>query len=88
MAVKVRFSSHIRSYTGGKPEVEAEGNTLAEILDDLEGRYPGIRFRVVDEQERIRPHMNFFVGSELVRDLAHRVAPGEEVHILGALSGG
>jgi molybdopterin converting factor small subunit len=88
MAVKVHFSSHIRSYTGGQADVEAEGQTLAEILDDLESRHPGIRFRVVDEQGRIRQHMNFFVGSELVKDLTHRVAPGEEVNILGALSGG
>ena len=88
MPVNVHFSSHIRSYTGGRADVEANGSNLAEILDDLESRYPGIRFRIVDEQGRIRTHMNFFVGNELVRDLAHRVAPGEEVHILGALSGG
>ena len=88
MAVNVHFSSHIRSYTGGRADVEANGSTLAEILDDLETRHPGIRFRIVDEQGRIRTHMNFFVGNELVRDLAHPVAPGDEVHILGALSGG
>jgi molybdopterin converting factor small subunit len=68
--------------------VEAEGRTLAEVMSDLERQYPGLRFRVIDEQDRIRPHMNFFVGGERVRDLAHPVAPGEEVHILGALSGG
>jgi hypothetical protein len=57
-------------------------------MTDLDRQYPGLRFRVVDEQDRIRPHMNFFVGETLVRDLGHRIAPGEDVHILGALSGG
>jgi molybdopterin converting factor small subunit len=88
MPVKVHLSSHVRAYTGGRSEVDAEGSTLTELLTDLEARYPGIRFRLVDEQGRLRPHMNFFVGGVLVRDLATPVAPGEEVHILGALSGG
>jgi molybdopterin converting factor small subunit len=86
--MRVYVSSHVRSYTAGRPEVEAEGRTLAEVMGDLERRYPGLRFRVIDEQDRIRPHMNFFVGGELVRDLAHAIAPGDDVHILGALSGG
>jgi molybdopterin converting factor small subunit len=86
--VKVYVSSHVRAYTAGQSEVEAEGRTLTELLADLDRRYPGMRFRVVDEQDRIRPHMNFFVGGELVRDLAHPIAPGDDVHILGALSGG
>ncbi len=88
MPVKVHLSSHIRSYTGGQAEVGAEGSTLIDVLADLERRYPGIRFRVIDEQDRIRPHMNFFVGGMLARDLRHPVRPGEEVFILGSLSGG
>jgi molybdopterin converting factor small subunit len=88
MSVKVYLSSHVRSYTAGRAEVEAEGHTLADLMADLERRYPGLRFRVIDEQDRIRQHMNFFVGGDLVRDLGHPIAPGEDVHILGALSGG
>ncbi len=68
--------------------VQAEGRTLAEILADLDQHYPGIRFRVVDEQDRIRRHMNFFVGGVMTRSLEQTVLPNEEVHILGALSGG
>jgi molybdopterin converting factor small subunit len=86
--VKVYVSSHVRSYTAGQTEIEAEGRTLAELMADLDRRYPGLRFRVIDEQDRIRQHMNFFVGGELVRNLAHPIAPGDDVHILGALSGG
>ncbi len=88
MPVQVNFSSHIRSYTGGQARVEAEGSTLAEVVADLERHYPGIRFRLIDEQDRIRPHMNCFIAGVLVRDLNHPVAPGDTIHILAALSGG
>ena len=88
MSVKIHLSSHVRSYTGGRAQVEAEGRTLVEVVADLERHYPGIRFRVVDEQDRIRPHVNFFVGGALTRDLCHPIRAGEEVYILGALSGG
>lgn len=88
MSVTIHLSSHVRSYTGGRAHVEAEGGTLAEVMADLERRFPGLRFRVIDEQDRIRPHMNFFVGGELARDLHHPIPPGGEVHILGSLSGG
>lgn len=86
--VTVHVSSHVRSYTSGRAEVAATGRTLADVLVDLDRQYPGLRFRVVDEQDRIRPHMNFFVGGELVRTLSAPIPAGAEVHILGALSGG
>lgn len=88
MPVKVHLSSHLRAYTGGQAEVVAEGRSLAEVVGDLDRRFPGIRFRVIDEQERIRPHINFFVGGELTRDLLRPIGSGEQVHILAALSGG
>jgi len=86
--VTVRVSSHLHSYTDGKSGVEAEGNTLADLLADLDRRFPGIRFRVIDEQDHIRPHINVFVRRALVRDLACPLSPGDDVFILGALSGG
>jgi sulfur-carrier protein len=88
MSVPVHFSSHLRSYTHGKSDVQADGDTLARLMEDLDRRYPGLRFRVVDEQDHIRPHINFFVGGSLERDLACPIGPGVEVLILGALSGG
>lgn len=84
----VLIPSPLRSYTGNRSQVAAVGATVAEILGDLDRRYPGIRFRVIDEQDRIRQHMNFFVAGDRTRDLSHPLAPGQEVHILGALSGG
>jgi molybdopterin synthase sulfur carrier subunit len=86
--VTVRVSTHLHSYTKGESAVEAEGGTLAELMEDMDRRFPGIRFRVIDEQDRIRPHINVFVRRTLVRDLSCPLSPGDDVFILGALSGG
>jgi molybdopterin converting factor small subunit len=76
------------SYTGQEREVEAAGATLGELLDDLDRRFPGIRFRLVDEQDALRPHMRVFVNHVKVRVLDVPLAPTDEIHILQALSGG
>lgn len=78
----------LRSYTGQKACVEAQGATVGELLADLERRYPGMRFRMIDEQDAIRPHIRIFVNAEQVRDLGAPLGPSDEVHILQALSGG
>ena len=84
----VHVGSILHSYTGGKSEVEGKGKTLGAVFRDLEARFPGIRFRVVDEQDAIRPHMKIFVGSTPARDLDAKVQPTDEIHVLAALSGG
>lgn len=81
------IASPLRPYTGAD-EVTLRGATLGALLDDLEARYPGTRFRIVDEQGRIRRHMRFFVNGEPVFDLAQPVAPADEVAMVQALSGG
>ena len=83
----VLIPSPLRSYTGAS-EIEAEGATLGALLDDIERRFPGFRFRMVDEQDRIRPHMRVFVGNEQVFDLARPLAPSDSIAIVQALSGG
>ncbi len=85
--MKVLIPTPLRSYTGER-EVEASGATLAAVLLDLDGRYPGIRFRMIDEQDRMRPHMRFFVNGEQVFDLLVPLRPGDDVQIVQALSGG
>ena len=85
--MRVLIPSPLRSYTGER-EVEAAGATIAELLADLERRYPGLRFRMIDEQDRMRPHIRFFVDGEQVFDLARPLRPGESVQIVQALSGG
>ena len=85
--MKVYIPQPLVSYTEQR-HVEAEGETLAELLADLDQRYPGLRFRIIDEQDGIRPHVRFFVNREQVRRLDTALAPGDEVHIFQALSGG
>ena len=86
--MKVLLPSPLASYTANRREVEADGATLAELLADLDRRFPGIRFRVIDEQDAIRPHIKMFVNREQAPSIALRLAPGDEVLIVAALSGG
>jgi len=85
--VKVLIPSPLHSYTG-RSQVEAGGPTLAALLADLERQYPGIRFRMVDEQDRIRRHMRVFVNGDQVFELARPLRPSDEVIIVQALTGG
>ncbi len=85
--MRVLVPSALRSYTE-RSEAEASGATLGAALDDLERRYPGIRFRMIDEQDRIRRHIRIFVNGAQARDLAQPLAASDEVIIVQALSGG
>jgi molybdopterin converting factor small subunit len=87
MPVRVLIASPLRSYTKAT-EVDAEGATVAEVLADLDRRYPGIRFRMVDEQDRMRRHMRLFVNGEQVFDISRPLKPGENIQTVQALSGG
>ncbi len=87
-AIRVRVASLLYAYTGGRSTTEVEAATVGEALSAMEQRFPGLLFRVVDEQGQIRPHMNVFLNEEKVRDLAAPVTAGAEIFIVGALSGG
>jgi molybdopterin converting factor small subunit len=86
--MRVAIPSPLRSYTSNREQVTGAGATVGELLANLDVEFPGIRFRVVDEQDRIRVHIRIFVNRQLARDLARPVGPGDEVQILCALSGG
>jgi molybdopterin converting factor small subunit len=85
---QVFIPSQLQSYSQGATHVEAAGDTVDGVLRDLDRLYPGIRFRIVDEQDRIRKHMRIFVRGASIRDLAGPLGDGDEVLIFGALSGG
>ena len=85
--MKVLIPGALRSYTL-ESQVEAVGDTLDELFADLERRYPGLRFRVVDEQNRLRPNMRVFVNGIGVRELQHALKPDDFVAVVLALSGG
>jgi sulfur-carrier protein len=86
--VDVRIPTPLRSYTGGVAVVDATGTSVGELLADLDRQYPGLRFRVIDEQNRVRKHMKVFVNGDSVRDLATAVRAEDEVVLMQALSGG
>ena len=86
--MRVLIPNPLRSYTSNAAAVDALGTTLGELTEDLDVRYPGMRFRVIDEQGQIRPHIKFFVNGSQKRSLAEPLSDGDDVMIVCALSGG
>ena len=86
--MRVTIPSPLRSYTAGRAEVRSAGSTVAAMLADLNAQFPGIRFRIIDEQDRIRRHIRIFVNRELVTELSRPLTGADEVQILCAISGG
>ena len=87
-AVRVRVAPLLYAYTGGLKTVEVEAASVGGAIAAVDRRFPGVAFRVVDEQGGVRPHMNIFLGEQSVRDLDTPVFAGAEIYIVGALSGG
>jgi len=86
--VQVLIPSQLTAYTDGATRVAAAGATVGAVLDDLDRRFPGLKFRVIDEQDRVRRHMRLFVNRAETRDVGQPIGPAEELLIFGALSGG
>ncbi len=87
VSVKVYIPTPLRSYTNAS-QVDANGTTIAEVFADLERRYPGLRFRVINEQDQLREHIKVFINQEIAPNLNAAVAPGDQVRIITAISGG
>jgi molybdopterin converting factor small subunit len=85
--MRVLIPSPLRSYTLAA-WVEAHGDTVGDVLLDLDRQFPGIRFRMIDEQDRMRRHVRFFVNERQTFELAQPLAPDDELLIVQALSGG
>ena len=93
--VRVRLPTPLQSYTG-EPEVGVAVPVLAPelpptvggVLASLNITYPGLRFRIIDEQGKVRPHIKLFIGGELTRDLSTPLPSGATLMIVAALSGG
>jgi sulfur-carrier protein len=86
--IRVLIPSPLFSYTGGQRQVEADGESLAGLVQALDARYPGMRHRIVDEQGRIRKHIRFFVNGDMAEQLDRALGREDEVMIVAALSGG
>ena len=91
MAVIVRLPGLLDSYTAGARRVQVDVDreaSLDAVLRELDRRYPGLRFRVIDEQQRVRPHIKIFLDGNLTKELNTRAGEHAELMIVGALSGG
>jgi len=91
VSVSVRIPTILRTYTGGESEVTATGTTLAEVLDNLDANYTGIKGRILDETGELRRFVNVYVGSEDVRfldSLATATPDGTQISVIPAVAGG
>lgn len=86
--ITVLIPSQLRSYTEGAAQVSAMGASIDAALDDLDARFPGIKFRVIDEQGAVRKHMRLFANGAIARRIDIALKDGDELMIVGALSGG
>ncbi|MGV9329688.1 MoaD/ThiS family protein [Streptosporangium sandarakinum] len=91
MSVSVRIPTILRTYTGGAAEVNAEGETLRDVLRKLDADFPGIGARILDDSGKIRRFVNVYVGDEDVRfadNLDTATPSGVQVSIIPAVAGG
>jgi molybdopterin converting factor small subunit len=86
--MRVRIPTPLRSYTAQAATVSADGTTVDEVLHALDTQFPGLRFRVIDEQGRLRRHMRIFLNDEMVHALDTPVTDADELTLMQALSGG
>jgi molybdopterin synthase sulfur carrier subunit len=88
---RVQFTNHLKTLFPSLEETDVPGNTVAEIVRELDAQFPRIAEYLLDERGALRKHVNVFVGDRLILDratLSDIVAPGQTVFVLQALSGG
>jgi molybdopterin synthase sulfur carrier subunit len=91
MAVLVRIPTPLRAVTKGAAEVQAAGDTVADVIEDLERQFPGLRERLIDEGGAVRRFINVYVNEEDIRFLQGAktaLKPGDQVSIVPAIAGG
>jgi molybdopterin synthase sulfur carrier subunit len=91
MSVSVRIPTILRTYTGGESEVTAAGGTLAEVLDDLDAHFAGIKGRILDDAGQLRRFVNVYVGNDDVRFLENldtATPDGTQISVIPAVAGG
>ncbi|MBI1736784.1 MAG: MoaD/ThiS family protein [Candidatus Rokubacteria bacterium] len=91
MALIVRIPTPLRSITKGNAEVQAQGVSVGELVEDLERQYPGIRERLLDEAGELRRFINVYVNEEDIRFLEGKktaLKDGDQVSIVPAIAGG
>lgn len=88
---RVRFTSHLKKFFPGLDTIAIDGDTVADVVAQLDTRFPGIADYIVDDRGALRKHVNIFVGENLIHDRARlqdAVGDDDEVYVMQALSGG
>jgi molybdopterin converting factor small subunit len=85
--MQVHIPTPLRSYTNA-PRVQATGATLDDVLRELDRQFPGMRFRIVNEQDELREHIRVFINQRIAQDLNEPLQPDDDVRIIMAISGG
>ena len=91
MAIEVKIPTILRTYTGGEKAVEAQGDTLSAVIDDLDATHTGLKARLITDQGALHRFVNIYVNDEDVRftgSLESTVKDGDTVTILPAVAGG
>ncbi len=91
MGVTVRIPTPLRKLTNEQETVNAEGSTVAEIIDDLERNHPGLKERLCDAKGEVNRFVNFYVNQEDIRFKEGKstvVNEGDELSIVPAIAGG
>ncbi len=87
----VRIPSPLRRYTNNQSKVESSGANISELIDSLEGQYPGVKSRLCDEQGQIKRYVNVFVNGDEIRTLQGgetTISDSDEISIIPAMAGG
>ena len=90
MSIRVRLHQYFQDIADGQEVVEAKGNTLAELIDDLEKRYPTIKDHLLDKKGRLHGFVEVFVNSEIVHphETQKQIKDGDEIEVLTIVAGG
>ena len=91
MPISVRIPTPLRKFTGGAESVTASGGTVAAVVQDVEGRHPGLKERICDDAGKVRRFVNVYVNGEDIRFLSSLDTPvkdGDEISIVPAIAGG
>lgn len=91
MAVSVRIPTPLRKFTDGKDEVEASGNTVTEVVENLESNFPGIKEKLCDESGKLRKFLNIYLNDEDIRfmdSLDTELRDGDSLALIPAIAGG
>lgn len=91
MSIRVRVPTPLRKFTQGSDEVDASGDTVLAMLDDLEQNHPGIKERIMDESGKVRRFVNVYVNGDDIRFLKNvdtALKDGDNISIVPAIAGG